>query len=121
MNSFTIAELQQFSGIKAHTIRIWEQRYKALTPDRTEGNARLYDSSQLKRLLNIVSLLHADYKVASLCTMSDDSLHHLLREQLSKTKIESATTEIFISQIIAAALTYDEAAFHRLYAEGLTK
>ena len=66
MNLFTISELQQFSGIKAHTIRVWEQRYAALNPARSEGNTRYYDNSQLRRLLNIVSLMEADYKISEL-------------------------------------------------------
>lgn len=50
MNWFSISELQQFSGIKAHTIRVWEQRYNALNSTRSDGNTRYYDNTQLIRL-----------------------------------------------------------------------
>ncbi len=60
MDSFSISDLAQYSGIKAHTIRIWEKRYQALKPNRSVGNTRYYDSAQLKRLLNISGLLHSD-------------------------------------------------------------
>ena len=80
MNSFSISQLAQFSGIKAHTIRIWEQRYNALEPHRSEGNTRYYDSLQLRRLLNIVSLMKTDHKISRLCKMSDQELFDLQKE-----------------------------------------
>ena len=60
---FTIKDLESFSGIKAHTIRIWEQRYGLLNPDRTDTNIRKYTDKDLKALLNIgllnnLSLIH---------------------------------------------------------------
>ena len=51
---FSIKDLENLSGIKAHTIRIWEKRYGALEPDRTDTNIRLYDITNLQKLLNIV-------------------------------------------------------------------
>jgi DNA-binding transcriptional MerR regulator len=80
MNSFSISQLAQFSGVKAHTIRMWEQRYNALKPNRTEGNTRYYDNEQLRRLLNIVSLAHLDYKVSELCMMPDKKLFKLIEK-----------------------------------------
>ena len=80
LDNFSISELQQFSGIKAHTIRMWEQRYDALKPNRSEGNTRYYDGQQLRRLLNIVSLMDGDYKISELCTMPDKKLFDLIRE-----------------------------------------
>lgn len=64
MIAYSISELQQLSGVKAHTFRIWEQRYNALKPERSDGNTRYYDGSQLRRLLNIVSLMNDDYKIS---------------------------------------------------------
>ena len=60
---FTIKELESFTGIKAHTIRIWEQRYNLLHPDRTDTNIRRYTDNDLKRLLNISLLIEGcDFK-----------------------------------------------------------
>ena len=81
LDDFSISELQQFSGIKAHTIRMWEQRYDALKPNRSEGNTRYYDGQQLRRLLNIVSLRNGDYRISELCTMADKELFDLLERQ----------------------------------------
>lgn len=113
MNSFSISQLAQFSGIKAHTIRIWEQRYNALTPNRTEGNTRYYDNRQLRRLLNIVSLADLDYKVSELSTMPDKKLFMLV-EKLKTGGIVSKGHQRFIVQLISAGMSYDEPAFEKI-------
>jgi len=115
VNLFSISELQQFSGIKAHTIRVWEQRYDALQPDRSEGNTRYYNGKQLRRLLNIVSLVDADHKVSELCKMPDNKLHRLLDAKLSSTTVSDHSHEYFISQIIASAMEFDEAQFDKFF------
>ena len=115
MDNFSISELQQFSGIKAHTIRMWEQRYGALKPNRSEGNTRYYKGDQLRRLLNIVSLLNTNYKVSELCAMSDGKLRGLLEEQLSKSIAADSAYDYFISQLIAAAMEFDEVSFNKFY------
>jgi hypothetical protein len=81
---FQFPDLQHFSGIKAHTIRMWEQRYHALQPSRSEGNTRYYNGSQLRRLLNIVSLMNAGHKVSKLGFMPDQALCNLVDQHLSK-------------------------------------
>lgn len=116
MNSFSISELQQFSGIKAHTIRIWEQRYNALKPNRSEGNTRYYKGSQLRRLLNIVSMLGSDYKVSELCSMPDKKLVKLIDEKLSQSISADHVYEYFISQIISSTIQYNEVQFEKLFA-----
>jgi len=121
LNSFSISELQQFSGIKAHTIRIWEQRYDALKPNRSEGNTRYYDGQQLRRLLNIVSLMHSDHKVSELCKMPDEKIYALLDKQLTQTKISDQTEDYFVSQIIAAALEYNEALFDKIFSHAILR
>lgn len=121
MNRFSISELQNFSGIKAHTIRMWEQRYQALKPDRSEGNTRYYDGSQLRRLLNIVSLLDSNYKVSELCSMTDEQLVGLLEKHLLTATVTQNSYEYYISQIIAAAIEYDEAKFDKLFSNTILR
>ena len=115
MNLFSISELQQFSGIKAHTIRVWEKRYNALNPTRSEGNTRYYDNTQLRRLLNIVSLMESDYKVSELCCMTDEMLFKLLEGKLKDSQSSVGTNEYFISQLIAAATSFDEIHFEKIF------
>lgn len=113
MNQFSISQLENYSGIKAHTIRIWEKRYGALTPNRSEGNTRYYDGDQLRRLLNIVSLSGNKYKVSELCGMPDKKLFKLLCDQ--KNDNENKKDEYFVSQLIAAAISYDEYQFDKIF------
>ena len=121
MNVFSISQLQQYSGIKAHTIRIWEQRYDALQPHRSEGNTRYYDNSQLRRLLNIVSLMGAGYKVSELCKMTDEKLFRILDEQLKNNLPKDETSEHFTTQLIAAGITFDEAHFEKIFSHCLLR
>lgn len=119
MNLFSISQLEKFSGIKAHTIRMWEQRYNALKPNRSEGNTRYYDNEQLRRLLNIVSLSNQVYKVSELCTMSDKQLFKLVEEL--KNEPQNETDEYFVSQLIAAGLNYDEFHFDKIFSHCLLR
>ncbi len=119
MDSFSISELSQYSGIKPHTIRIWEKRYHALKPNRSRGNTRHYDAKQLKRLLNISSLLGADYKISELCAMPDEKLKSLHGTKFNPTV--PATVDYFVSQLIAAALTFDEPQFVNIFSHCLLR
>lgn len=119
MNHFSISQLEKFSGIKAHTIRIWEQRYNALQPNRSEGNTRYYDNDQLRRLLNIVSLSNRDYKVSELCVMPDQQLFKLVWEL--ENEIENKPEEYFISQLILAGVSYDDSYFDKIFSHTLLR
>ena len=121
MNNFSISQLQQYSGIKAHTIRIWEQRYNALTPNRSEGNTRYYDDLQLRRLLNIVSLMDREYKVSQLCSMPDEKLFDLIKSRLISTSSNSSSIEYFVSQLIAAGMCFDVVAFEKIFSKCIEK
>jgi DNA-binding transcriptional MerR regulator len=70
MNAFTIKDIENLSGIKAHTIRIWEQRYSFLNPQRTDTNIRYYSNDELKTVLNISLLNKYGYKISHIDRMS---------------------------------------------------
>jgi DNA-binding transcriptional MerR regulator len=121
MNLFSISQLQQFSGIKAHTIRVWEQRYNGLKPTRSEGNTRYYDNTQLRRLLNIVSLMNSGYKISELCTMSDSKLFKILEQKLETASESNQLSQYYISQLIAAGIEYDEGQFKKIFSNSLLR
>ncbi len=77
---FTIKDLENISGIKAHTIRIWEKRYKLLSPLRSDTNIRSYSHKNLQKLLNIVLLNKNNYKISKIAEMSDEALTLKARE-----------------------------------------
>src|SRR5436189_6274760 len=85
MNSFTIKDLENLSGIKAHTIRIWEQRYTFLKPQRTDTNIRYYSNEELKTVLNIALLNKFGFKISHIDRMNfteiNDKLVNLSQHQ----------------------------------------
>lgn len=74
MTHYSIKEIEQISGIKAHTLRIWEQRYNFINPKRTETNIRYYNDEDLKLLLNISLLKDNGHKISRICCMPTDDL-----------------------------------------------
>jgi DNA-binding transcriptional MerR regulator len=74
MDAFTIKDVENLSGIKAHTIRIWEQRYSFIKPQRTQTNIRYYSGIELKRILNIALLSKYGYKISHINRMSEEDM-----------------------------------------------
>lgn len=121
MDLFSISQLQQFSGIKAHTIRIWEQRYNALSPTRSMGNTRYYSNEQLRRLLNIVSLMGHEYKISELCAMPDEMLFKIIKGHLKNLSTPDLAIEYTVSQLLAAGMSLDENYFDSLFSECIVR
>src|SRR5688500_4681831 len=95
--AFTIKELESLSGIKAHTIRIWEQRYNFLKPDRTSTNIRTYSNEELKTLLTVALLNKYDYKISRIDEMPLD-----VREKtVLNLNHEEAQVEYLVNDLIA--------------------
>lgn len=81
---FSIKDLENLSGIKAHTIRIWEKRYNVLEPMRTDTNIRLYNIASLQKLLNITLLHEYGYKISKIATFPEEKIPQLVREITTK-------------------------------------
>jgi DNA-binding transcriptional MerR regulator len=96
MNAFTIKDLENLSGIKAHTIRIWEQRYNFLKPQRTETNIRLYSNEELRKLLNIALLNKYGFKISHIDRMNADEINDKI---LSLASVE-AQQERIVNELI---------------------
>ena len=119
MEQFSISQLGHFSGIQPHTIRMWEQRYNALTPSRSKGNTRYYDNTQLKRLLNIVSLLDSSNKVSALCILSDEKLAEMVL--IKQEDLSNSSDQLLINQMILAGMTYDENYFDKIFSQAVMR
>lgn len=115
MDLFSISQLSRFSGIKAHTIRIWEKRYNTLEPVRSEGNVRYYNNSQLRRLLNIVSLSNAGFKVSDISDLSDTELFEMVGRTIVKAP-SSGFNDSYGMQLIQAGLNFDKPYFEKIFA-----
>ena len=112
MGNYSIKELEQLSGVKSHTIRIWEQRYALLKPHRTKTNIRYYDDQQLKKLLNISILNNHGYKISKISELTSDQIHDALSEILSKDP--AAGYEEKIKGLIVAMIEVNEGMFSRV-------
>ncbi|MDO9156300.1 MAG: MerR family transcriptional regulator, partial [Sediminibacterium sp.] len=97
MNAFTIKDLENLSGIKAHTIRIWEQRYTFLNPQRTETNIRYYSGDELKTVLNIALLNKYGFKISHIDKMSTAEM----REKTLSLNQAQAQIERMVNELIS--------------------
>jgi len=109
MASYSIKELEKLSGIKAHTIRIWEKRYGILKPDRTDTNIRYYCDDDLKRLLNIVILNKLGIKISKISNLSDSEMS----EKVQESSVDSSSPVSSIENLIIAMVELDELEFDK--------
>lgn len=84
MNRFSIRDIQNLTGIKAHTLRIWEQRHGIIVPKRTETNIRYYDADDLKTALRVALLNQNGYKISRIQKMNEEEIDRVLRETADK-------------------------------------
>ncbi|HET6724257.1 MAG TPA: MerR family transcriptional regulator [Chitinophagaceae bacterium] len=110
MTKFTIKDLENLSGIKAHTIRIWEQRYSFLKPSRTGTNIRYYSNDDLKAILNISILNKYGYKISHINRMSVSDV----QARVAELNIGGAPQERIVNELIQLMVDLDIAGFEKL-------
>ena len=115
MSVYSIADLEKLSGVKAHTIRIWEKRYNIVEPNRTDSNIRFYDDFQLKRILNISFLIRHGLKISKIAKLDNQDIELKVREK----SVVSSDSELFINDIIVSTLTFDKDLFESTFARSL--
>jgi DNA-binding transcriptional MerR regulator len=115
MIKYSIKDLEQITGIKAHTIRIWERRYGIVDPMRTETNIRFYTDSDLKKLLNISMLNAAGIKISHLANLSRTDLEAKVIEFSRGNKLEN----ISIEKLILATINFDEDLFENTLSKSI--
>jgi len=108
---FSIKDLENLSGIKAHTIRIWEKRYGILHPMRTDTNIRYYDSDNLKKLLNVVLLHKHGYKISKIGTLNDEEIPKMVRQIVSEKSAKSHAINAFK----LAMMNFDQSIFYSTF------
>ena len=80
MNTFSMSQVEVLTGIKSHTLRMWERRYSFLKPQRTQTNIRYYSDAELRRLINISILINNGYKISKIDKLSEHELHTIVIE-----------------------------------------
>lgn len=114
---YSIKDLEHLSGIKAHTLRIWEQRYGILKPERTDTNIRFYSDDDLKYLLNISILNSNGFKISRLAQMSREEIHQAVEKQ----NTTAYTFESDISSLIISTIDLNESLFEQVFQQNIIK
>ena len=115
-STFSIKDLENLTGIKAHTIRIWEKRYNLLEPDRTDTNIRYYDLESLQMLLNVSYLNENGHKISKIASLSKAEMAHEVRELATKSGTQNHALNLFKLSM----LNFDQSLFYSTY-ESLAK
>lgn len=110
MARYSIKDLEQLSGIKAHTIRMWEKRYEIVKPSRTDTNIRYYTDEDLKRILNISILNKSGIRVSSIARLTQDEI----RDKVVHLSNNPRNLDSQIENMVVAMLELDEAKFEKL-------
>ena len=114
MIRYSIKDLEKLTGIKAHTIRIWEKRYKVLVPDRTDSNIRTYSEAELKKILNVAYLNRDGLKISKIAKLDEDELTQ--RVMTVSSKHDDPDQNFQPGKILMAAIRFNE----ELFRESLT-
>ncbi|HNP24069.1 MAG TPA: MerR family transcriptional regulator [Panacibacter sp.] len=107
MDKFNIRDVENLTGIKAHTFRIWERRYNFLKPKRGESSHRYYDNEELKYILKISSLYHNGHKISQIVKAPQEKIDELINAGQQKQEMPHS----YINRLIAASIDFDEASF----------
>jgi DNA-binding transcriptional MerR regulator len=110
-SSFSIKDLEHISGIKAHTIRIWEKRYMLLSPERTNTNIRKYSLDSLRKLLNVTLLYKEGFKISKIANLEPKEIPNIVRE----IALENSSENISINAFKLAMVNFDVAMFDTKY------
>ncbi|OHX68147.1 MerR family transcriptional regulator [Flammeovirga pacifica] len=117
MSNYSIKDLEHLTGVKAHTIRIWEQRYKLITPKRSETNIRFYNDSDLKLMLNVSLLNNNGFKISKIAKLSQDEIH----DEVLKVVETNESSFDQISALTMAMLEFNESHFEQIIASNILK
>ena len=115
-STFSIKNLETFSGIKAHTLRIWEKRYNLLEPERTETNIRRYSLDNLRKLLNITLLYNHGFKISKISSLSIEEISG----SVSNIALKENSEQIAINALKLAMINFDCELFNKTYDEFLS-
>lgn len=110
---FSIKDLESLSGIKAHTIRIWEKRYNLLEPLRTDTNIRTYTLADLQKLLNVVFLTENRYKISKIAKHSTKDIARLVATIVAETSVSNENHAINSFKI--SMMNFDQNLFYKTY------
>jgi DNA-binding transcriptional MerR regulator len=115
MANYSIKDLELLTGIKAHTIRIWEKRYNLIEPERTSTNIRAYCDTELKKLLNISILNKNGYKISKIANLTPDEIAN----NINKLSESSSDTVSQVENLAIAMIDIDETKFEKILSQSI--
>jgi DNA-binding transcriptional MerR regulator len=110
MNEFSIRDIENLCGVKAHTLRVWEQRYQLFVPKRKDSQHRVYDCDDLKELLRISFLYHNGFKISRIAELSSEEI----QAEVARINPPCCNYEAFVHQLIGASLEFDSDGFEKI-------
>jgi len=114
---FSIKDLENLSGIKAHTIRIWEKRYNLLSPERSGTNIRTYDLTSLQKILNVALLIQHGHKISAIASIPEKDLYRKVRELV----VHNNDSDYALNSFKLSMLNFDQPLFDHTYNQLLTQ
>lgn len=120
-SKYSIKDVERLCGIKAHTIRIWEQRYGLIKPERTDTNIRYYSNDELKRLLNVSLLLRHGAKISHVSQLSQDEIGKRINEIENSDKTKEQFYDFNIDQLLLAMVDFNEVRVNKLIDSSIQK
>lgn len=117
MSTYSIKDLEKISGIKTHTIRIWEQRYNLFNPERTETNIRYYKDEDVRKLLQIESLQNLGFKISKIVQMTEEDIRNHLSISKNNTFNPEQIEHVFINKLLESGMVFDEKTFTEILNE----
>lgn len=121
MSVYSIKDLERISNQKAHTIRIWEQRYGLLEPERTDTNIRYYNDDQLKKLLNVCTLMNRGMKISHISKLTQLEIAHEIDLVIADSVETDVQMEAIINQALISITTFDTKLFDELFSNSVLK
>jgi len=118
MNKYSIAQVEALTGIKGHTIRVWERRYSFLDPERTSTNIRYYSDQELRKLLNVAILNKNGIKISKIDKMSEAEINEAILDLFNQSGPELSEE---INKLTLCMLDMDEIEFERLFQKQLVR
>jgi DNA-binding transcriptional MerR regulator len=115
MANYSIKDLERLSGIKAHTLRMWEKRYGLMDPSRTDTNIRSYSDSDLKKILNVSILNRYGIKISRIAAMDEGEI----AEKIVLISRDPSDYDSLIENLVIAMVDMDEENFGKLLSRAI--
>ena len=110
MASYSIKDIEKISGIKAHTLRMWEKRYKLLEPKRTETNIRYYDDDDLRKILNVALLNRNGFRISQIACLGEEELN----KKINTLSNNVTNNDTEIDKLVVSMMEMDEKKFEKV-------